>query len=75
MNVKGKRMNENDDIRTRISAPVAAVPRVGYCTGPPDLEFAGRLWRRGVTQPVEDGAALDAMKARPDWTLFEFFEE
>lgn len=68
-------MDETDSIKKRIAAPVAAVPKVGYRNGPPDLEFAGRLWRKGVTQPVEDGAALEAMKARPDWTLFEFFEE
>lgn len=45
--------------------------RFAYQTGPLDIVFAGRAWRRGVAQPVTP-EELKSMSRRAGWVIFEF---
>lgn len=52
----------------------AAQPNAGraaYHQGPPEIEFAGRRWQIGVSQPLTD-AEFAAMQARGDFDHFGF---
>lgn len=53
------------------TTPPADPPRVAYHAGPPEIEFAGRRWQRGVEQSVS-ADQLSAMCARPDFSIFSF---
>ena len=44
---------------------------VAYNAGPPEIEYAGRYWRRGVVQPLTKDD-YTAMRARTDFAQFEF---
>lgn len=48
--------------------------RFAYHAGPPDIVFAGRLWRRGVHQVVAPDE-LKSMTQRAGWVVFEFRRE
>lgn len=45
--------------------------RAAYHQGPPDIEFAGRRWQIGVSQPLTD-AEFSAMQQRADFDHFGF---
>lgn len=56
------------------SVPAQSGPsdmQFAYHSGPPDIVFAGRNWRRGVPQPVTQ-AELRGMSRRAGWVIFEF---
>ncbi len=46
---------------------------VAYHDGPPEIQFAGRRWLRGVIQPVT-AQEWTAMQSRPDCASFGFAE-
>jgi hypothetical protein len=54
-----------------------AVPkttRMAYHAGPPDIQFCGRRWARGVAQPLTQAEQAE-MRARPDFKQFNFIKE
>lgn len=42
-----------------------------YRDGPPEINFAGRRWLRGIAQPIVR-ADFEALQARPDAAPFAF---
>lgn len=45
--------------------------RFAYHSGPLDIVFSGRAWRRGVPQPVTP-EELKPMTRRAGWVVFDF---
>jgi hypothetical protein len=45
--------------------------RAAYHQGPPEIEYAGRRWQIGVSQPLTD-AEFAAMQERGDFDHFGF---
>lgn len=50
---------------------IPATGRAAYHDGPPEIEFAGRRWRRGQAQTLTT-AEFDALQERPDAAGFGF---
>lgn len=52
-------------------APEIFTGKVAYHKGPPELEYFGRHWVRGIEQPMTK-ADFDTLLGRPDAVHFNF---
>jgi len=59
------------DTKKKAAAAAPQPSRVAYHQGPPEVHFAGRVWRQGDSQPVTD-AEWAAMQKRADFGHFDF---
>ncbi len=55
-------------------APEPKTTRWAYHDGPPDIQFCGRRWARGVAQALTQAEQAE-MRARPDFKHFNFLKE